>query len=210
MRDSKNSNKQVGSVVEYSAEYKAKEAQLVESKLAPVVRTYEALEEALKSITGKTKVATSGFFNPIHKNHISNIIASKYLPKTLLTSLKLETEVHLTVVVNGDWSTRDKLGGELFMSAEHRADVVRAIAGVDLVFIHEIEWPYQGPLIALGLFDVFTKGGDRDFESLPDDEKKALIETGTIMIGNVGFDKKEGTEEEVSSSKLRNLAKNNR
>ena len=93
------------------------------------------------------------------------------------------------------------------MAAEHRADVVRALAGVDLVFIHEVECHHQAPLIELGVFDVFTKGGDRDFASLPEPEQIALIETKTLVISDVGDPKFENTEREVSSSKLRDAAK---
>jgi glycerol-3-phosphate cytidylyltransferase-like family protein len=179
----------------------------VGEKVAPVLRSYEELKAYLREIDNKTRVATSGYFNPIHKNHISNIISSKYLEPEFLMEHELAPDVHLTVIVNGDWSTREKLGGELFMTAEHRADIVRAIHGVDLVFIHEVEANHQAPLIELGLFHIFTKGGDRDFDSLPKEEQEAIIATGTLMVGNVGFDKHEGTDNEISSSKLRSIAK---
>lgn len=191
----------------YPDQQKPYEERAIESTLAPVVTDYAELKQHLAAVSGKAKVATSGFFNPIHKNHISNIVSSKQLPEALLTSLDLPTETHLTVVVNGDWSTRDKLGGELFLDARTRADVVRAIRGVDLVFIHEVECSHQAPLIELGLFDVFTKGGDRDFASLPADEQAALIATNTTVVTNVGYDKYENTENEVSSSKLRARAR---
>ena len=165
------------------------------------------LKAFLQNIQGKTKVATSGYFNPVHKNHISNIISSKYLEVDFLKEHGLQSEVHLTVVVNGDWSAKKKLEGEVFMTAEHRADIIRAIHGVDLVFIHEVESVHQAALIELALFDVFTKGGDRDFASLPKEEQDALIASGTLMVGNVGYDKHEGTKDEVSSSKLRMFAK---
>ncbi|HMA77669.1 MAG TPA: hypothetical protein VKP88_00840, partial [Candidatus Paceibacterota bacterium] len=116
------------------------------------------------------------------------------------------SDIHLTVVVNGDWSTREKLGGKTFLTASERAEVVRAITGVDLVFIHEVEESHQASLIGLGCFDIFTKGGDRDFDSLPAAEQAALRETGTLMVGNVGFEKYVGTAAEVSSSKLRERA----
>lgn len=195
------------SIVQYSGPAKAAESVTVEAVLAPVVRTYDELSAALTAVEGKSKVATSGFFNPIHKNHISNIISSKHLAAELLTEHDLPSGIHLTVVVNGDWSTKEKLGGDVFLPAEHRADVVRALAGVDLVFIHDVEVSHQGDLIALGLFDVFTKGGDRDFASLPTAEQDALRATGTLMVGNVGPDKFEGTAKEVSSSKLRAIAR---
>jgi glycerol-3-phosphate cytidylyltransferase-like family protein len=184
-------------------EHKVSENTRVEAALAPVVRTYEELTAVLSSVSGVTKVVTSGFFNPIHKNHISNIISSKYLPGELFASLGLPEAVHLTVVVNGDWSAREKLGGSTFLTAEERADVVRAVRGVDLVFIHEVEVHHQAAVIALGCFDVFTKGGDRYFASLPPEEQAALRATGTLMIGNVGYEKREGTPEEVSSSRMR-------
>jgi glycerol-3-phosphate cytidylyltransferase-like family protein len=179
---------------------------VVENVLAPVVRSYEELGTALAAVAGCAKVVTSGFFNPIHKNHISNIVSSKHVPAALLAEQGLPADVHLTVVVNGDWSTQQKLGGKTFLTAEERAEVVRAMRGVDLVFIHEVEETHQGSLIATGLFDIFTKGGDRDYNSLPAEEQTALSETGTLMLGNVGFEKYEGTAAEVSSSKLRERA----
>lgn len=194
------------SIIKYPEDKKQEEVDLVEAELAPVVRTYDELKDILSALEGKAKVATSGYFNPPHKNHISNIVSSKNLPEEILAEHNLSLDIHLTVVVNGDWSAADKLGGKTFLKAETRADIVRAIKGVDLVFINEVEAHHQGDLIALGLFDIFTKGGDRDFASLPEPEQKALIETGTLMVGNVGYDKYEGTENEVSSSKLRAAA----
>lgn len=193
-------------VVKLSGDKKDLEQELVEQSIAKVVTTYEELEAELAGVSGCTKMFTSGYFNPIHKNHISNIVSSKKLGDTILPELGLPGRVHLTVVVNGDWSTRDKLGGKLFMSAEHRADVVRALAGVDLVFIHNDQAHHQGNLIKRGLFDVYTKGGDRDFASLPQEEKDALQSTKTLLITNVGFDKLEGTTAEVSSSRLRDAS----
>ena len=93
------------------------------------------------------------------------------------------------------------------MTAESRADIVRGLVGVDLVFIHEVKEHHQAALIERNLFDVFTKGGDRDFASLPIPEQEALLATNTITICNVGFDKKEGTKEEVSSSAMRAIAR---
>src|SRR6056297_336243 len=180
---------------------KAAEPAVVESALAPVVETYAELQAALAAVEGRSKVVTSGFFNPIHKNHISNIVSSKQLPAALLAERGLPSDIHLTVVVNGDWSTRQKLGGKTFLTATERAEVVQAITGVDLVFIHEVEESHQASLIGLGCFDIFTKGGDRDFDSLPAAEQAALRETGTLMVGNVGFEKYEGPAAEVSSSK---------
>jgi len=197
----------MNTIIQYPEGEKGNEEWVVERQLAPVVRTYKELAVALENVPlGVTKVATSGYFNPPHKNHISNIISSKYLPEALLTEHNLSPEIHLTVVVNGDWSARQKLGGKTFLTADVRADIVRAFVGVDLVFINEVESAHQGELIALGLFGVFTKGGDRDFASLPQAEQEALRATNTLMIGNVGYDKYEGTENEVSSSKLRAAA----
>jgi glycerol-3-phosphate cytidylyltransferase-like family protein len=193
-------------IIQYPDEAKEKEELMVEGVLAPVVRTYDELNEFLVSVEGLTKVGTSGFFNPLHKNHISNIVSSKKIDEKLLVELGLPTKTHLTVVVNGDWSTKNKLNGEVFMTAESRADIVRAIKGVDLVFINDVHEPHQAELLSLGLFDVFTKGGDRDFDSLPEAEQEAILKTNTVWIGNVGYEKKEGTEAEVSSSRLRAVA----
>ena len=131
--------KNAGTVIDYSGSIKEQENRIIEQKIAPVVYSYEELTVFLQNVQGKTKVATSGYFNPVHKNHISNIISSKYLEADFLKEYGLQPEVHLTVVVNGDWSAKKKLGGEVFMTAEHRADIIRAIHGVDLVFIHEVE-----------------------------------------------------------------------
>lgn len=193
-------------IIQYPDRAKEKEESVVEEVLAPVVRTYDELKDVLGEIGGVTKVGTSGFFNPVHKNHISNIISSKNIDQDLLRELGFSKKIHLTVVVNGDWSTKDKLGGEMFMTAESRADILRAIKGVNLVFINDVHESHQAGLLSLGLFDIFTKGGDRDFDSLPQEEQKAILDKGVILVGNVGYEKKEGTESEVSSSKLRAFA----
>lgn len=195
------------SYIQYPDERKDDEVRIVHEVLAPVVRSFEELREVVAQVpAGVTKVVTSGYFNPPHKNHVSNIVSSKHLPIALLQEHGLSEDIHLTVVVNGDWSARQKLGGKTFLSAEVRADIVRAFVGVDLVFINDIEESHQAALIHTGLFDVFTKGGDRDFASLPKVEQQALIETNTVMIGNVGFEKFTGTDAEVSSSKIRAAA----
>ena len=193
-------------LLQYPEEYKSIERESIASTRAPIVRTYDALREHLHTVDDACKVATSGFFNPLHKNHISNIISSKCLNQQLLADVQFPQTIHLTVIVNGDWSTRKKLGGPLFMSAESRADIVCALKGVDLVMVHDVEEEHQGSIIGLGLFDIWTKGGDRDFASLPQEEQRAIIKTDTVVVTGVGDEKYEGTRDEVSSSKLRAAA----
>lgn len=122
-------------------------------------------------------VATSGGFDPIHPGHISCIIESKKYGDTL------------TVIVNGDAFLTAKKGRP-FQNLETRCLIVSGIQEVDFVIPFEID---NDDSMAKALDalkpDVFTKGGDRGFETLPKNEQEAIIGNKIEFIPRVGDDK---------------------
>jgi cytidyltransferase-like protein len=123
-------------------------------------------------------VATSGGFDPIHPGHISNIAESKKYGDTLV------------VIVNGDAFLTAKKG-KPFQNIETRSLIVSGITGVDYVIPFEIEGD-QTVVRALDAIkpDVFTKGGDRNKNTLPPEEAEACKRNNIKVIFGVGDDKK--------------------
>lgn len=134
-------------------------------------------------LKGKTIVATSGYFDPIHPGHVSCLLESKKFGDVFI------------VIIDGDTRAINKKGKQ-FMPAIDRADVVDAIKGVDYVVIHENPNARDcSEVLEVIRPDVFTKGGDRDDKNRndPNSGLKAeadLIESygGHIEYG-VGKDK---------------------
>jgi cytidyltransferase-like protein len=127
-------------------------------------------EEKLK---GKTLVATSGFFDPLHPGHASCICDSKDFGDILV------------VILNGDNQCITKKG-KPFMPAVDRANVIDKLRGVDYVVIYDHPTRYDScePLKIIRP-DVFTKGGDRDTKKrVP--EVATVEKHGGIVEYNVG------------------------
>ena len=137
-------------------------------------------------IAGRSLVATSGGFDPIHVGHL----------RCLQDSAKIAKDRGfdgLVVIVNGDgWLTRKK--GGPFMSCEERMELVAGIEGVDWV----VEWDDGGPTVAGAIEKlrpkVFTKGGDRskggdvgnDYRSSNVPEFQVCGEIGCEVVFGVG------------------------
>ncbi|MCK9415257.1 MAG: adenylyltransferase/cytidyltransferase family protein [Candidatus Dojkabacteria bacterium] len=101
-------------------------------------------------LKGKTVVATSGFFDPIHPGHASCLVESKKFGDVLV------------VILDGDQRAKTKKG-KSFMPEIDRARVVDYIKEVDYVVIYN--HPTRNDCVeAVEIIrpDVFTKGGDRD------------------------------------------------
>lgn len=134
----------------------------------------------------KKIVITSGFFNPIHIGHINLFRESKKLGDFLV------------VIVNNDDQVKLK-GSFPFMPAHERLGVIKALKYVDEVFLSEdffidgkevpipkslqiIAERYPGELI-------FAKGGDRDINHIPWQEKEVCDKFNIKVVTNVGGDK---------------------
>jgi D-beta-D-heptose 7-phosphate kinase/D-beta-D-heptose 1-phosphate adenosyltransferase len=123
--------------------------------------------------TSQTLIVTSGGFDPIHIGHIRCIQGSS----------RLFPRGRLIVIVNGDGFLQRKKG-KPFMNIEERLEIVAAIEGVD----HVVEWADETQNVcgALEILkpDVFTKGGDRIPDNIP--EWRTCIEHNIKMMFNVG------------------------
>lgn len=131
----------------------------------------------------KKVVITSGFFNPAHIGHINLIREAKALGDFLV------------VIVNNDEQVKLK-GSIPFMPERERVEIIKAIKYVDEVFLSidsfadgkEVPIPksleavaqkYPGKLI-------FAKGGDRDINHIPWQEKEACNKFNIRVATNVG------------------------
>lgn len=134
----------------------------------------------------KKIVITSGFFNPLHIGHINLMREAKKMGD------------YLVVIVNNDEQVKLK-GSTPFMSENERLEVIRSLKHADEVFLSidfsadgkEVPIPksleavankYQGELI-------FAKGGDRDINHIPWQEKKICEKFNIKVVTNVGGSK---------------------
>ncbi len=147
------------------------------------IMTLEQFKKIRNSLAG-TIVATSGGFDPIHPGHISCIIDSKKYGDVLV------------VAVNGDNFLRLKKG-KSFQDIATRASIVSSIRDVDYVVPFDADKNDISACVALeGIRPhVFTKGGDRDFASLPADEQALFLKYNIKLITNVGADKRWSSSE---------------
>ncbi len=126
----------------------------------------------------KKIVITSGFFNPLHVGHMNLMREAKKLGDFLV------------VIVNNDAQVKVK-GSVPFMPEKERLAIVKDIKHVDAVFLatdkdgyvpeslKSIAKQYKGQLI-------FAKGGDRNFDNLPESEKNVCKDFNITVINNVG------------------------
>ncbi|MSU54269.1 MAG: cytidyltransferase [Candidatus Staskawiczbacteria bacterium] len=129
----------------------------------------------------KKIVITSGFFNPIHVGHMNLMREAKKLGDFLV------------VIVNNDSQVKIK-GSVPFMPEQERAAIIKDIKYVDEVFLSidrdgfvpeslkAVVQKYPGEYI-------FAKGGDRNFDNLPESEKKVCQEFNITIINGVGGQK---------------------
>lgn len=149
----------------------------------------------------KKIVITSGFFNPIHIGHINLMKEAKKLGDFLV------------VIVNNDAQVKVK-GSIPFMPEQERVEIIRALRHVDDVFLSidtdgyvpkSLEFIAKKYLPAgrQALAElIFAKGGDRNFDNLPESEKEVCKEFNITIASNVGGGKVQSSSWLISNVKL--------
>lgn len=131
-------------------------------------------------------VCTSGYFNPLHKGHLKLLEESKALGDRLV------------VIVNNDEQVILK-GSKIFMDAEERCDIIRAIKFVDEVVLSVDKDRTVRSTLELIKPNIFAKGGDSTTDNIP--EKEVCDRLGIKLILGVG-----GNKIQSSSWILKNAA----
>lgn len=136
----------------------------MKSKIIPLEQLQRRTAEIRDA--GKKLVATNGCFDILHVGHVRYLQAARALGDYLL------------VGVNGDASTRELKGvGRPINNANDRAEVVAALAAVDLVTIFpEVR---ATRFLELAQPSIYVKGGDYTVDSLNDSERQLLEQVGT-------------------------------
>ena len=116
-------------------------------------------------------VFTSGFFDPLHHGHIELFEKARQLGSKLV------------VAINNDAQTIQKKGF-VFMPAEEKAKIIRAIKWVDEVIISIDKDTSQCETLRLVKPDIFAKGGDRYAYEIP--EAAVCRELGIKIIDGLG------------------------
>ena len=129
------------------------------------------------------RVATSGYFNPLHSGHLQLLREAK----------KLGT--HLTVIVNNDDQARIK-GSRDFFTVGERAEILKAIKYVDEVVVSMDTGRDVSKTLTFVQPDIFAKGGDS--ANVP--EKDVCDKLGIKIVYGVGTSIKIN-----ASSKLKNV-----
>ena len=131
----------------------------------------------------KKVVITSGYFNPLHIGHINLISEAKKLGD------------YLIVIVNNDKQVKLK-GSAPFMEEQERMEIIRALKHADEVMLSiDVDDGYQSKSLEFlakkfaGSELIFAKGGDRNFDNLPECEKKVCCDFGIKVVNKVGGDK---------------------
>lgn len=135
--------------------------------------------EKSMSYLSKKIIITSGYYNPIHIGHINLLRSAKQLGD------------HLAVIVNNDDQVRLK-GSVSFMPQEERVAIIQSIRYVDEVVLssdrdtsiaeslRQIAGKYRGSKI------FFAKGGDRNADNIPSQEKTVCDELNITIVNGVG------------------------
>lgn len=136
-----------------------------------------------KEPKNKKIIITSGFFNPLHIGHINLIRESKKLGD------------YLIVIVNNDEQVKIK-GAVPFMPEQERVEIIKALRYADDVILSiDTADGYQSKSLKhlankfVGSEIIFTKGGDRNFDNLPECEKKVCREFNVKVVSNIGGEK---------------------
>ncbi len=116
-------------------------------------------------------VFTSGYFDPLHSGHIELFELAKKLGDKLI------------VAVNNDAQTMQKKGF-VFMPAEEKVKIIKAIKWVDEVIISIDKDQTQCETLRMVKPDIFAKGGDRYAYEIP--ETPICKELGIKIIDGVG------------------------
>lgn len=124
-----------------------------------------------KSRSGKTIVAVSGYFNPIHVGHLEMIREAKKLGE------------HLVAIINSDHQVKLK-GSVPFMPEADRVRIMEAIKWVDEVFLSIDKDGTVCESLRVVKPNIFGNGGDRNKKNVPED--KVCAELGIKMVYNLG------------------------
>jgi rfaE bifunctional protein nucleotidyltransferase chain/domain len=123
---------------------------------------------------GKKLVVTNGCFDLLHRGHVTYLEAARKLGDALL------------VGVNSDASVRELKGpGRPLNSEEDRAAVIAALQSVDKVCIFSERQPLG--LLSMVQPDIYAKGGDYTIDTINQDERRLVEQTGgkVVVIGGV-------------------------
>ena len=118
-----------------------------------------------------SKVAISGYFDPIHIGHLEYIKKAKELGD------------YLIVIVNNDKQAALKKGRS-FMCEDDRLTIVSQIKGVDEAVMSIDDDKTVCKTLDLLKPDIFANGGDRSNGEIP--EYKICKENGTQVIDGLG------------------------
>jgi len=125
-------------------------------------------------------VITSGYWNPLHVGHVSLFCEARKLGDALI------------VVVNNDHQVKIK-GSVPFMPEQERMELIKSIKHVDdvLLSLDTDTGNQHGTLAFLaekykGNEIIFAKGGDRNFDNLPESEKKVCQKYNIKVVNGVG------------------------
>lgn len=129
-------------------------------------------------------VITCGYFNPLHIGHINLIKDAKKLGDFLV------------VIVNNDEQVKLK-GSVSFMDEKERMQIIKELKSVDEVFLSIDNYKEEGEVpISESLKTVaqkykgaelfFAKGGDRDINHIPKEEREVCQEFDIKVVTNVG------------------------
>jgi cytidyltransferase-like protein len=123
---------------------------------------------------GKVIVCASGYFNPLHRGHISYLNEAKKLGD------------YLVVIVDNDFQVGLK-GSKKFMDEQERCLIISNLKCVDEVRLSIDTDLSVCKSLELIKPDIFAKGGDRTIDNIP--EKEICEKLGIKMVFGVGEDK---------------------
>jgi D-beta-D-heptose 7-phosphate kinase/D-beta-D-heptose 1-phosphate adenosyltransferase len=128
----------------------------------------------------------SGGFDPLHIGHVRMILAAADLGNVIIAT-------------NSDrWLMKKK--GYIFMPWEERAEVIRAVRGVeDVIRVDDTDGTVCAALRRVKP-DIFGNGGDRTKDNTP--EMEVCKELGIEMVWGLGGTKIQSSSDLVQSSNL--------
>jgi len=139
---------------------------------SPEVEDVVRIEDDTRRVSsGKTVVAVSGYFDPLHVGHLEMMELAKKLGD------------HLVVIINNDKQAVLKKGGAN-MCEDDRIKLVKALKVVDEVVLSIDEDLAQCKTLAMVKPDIFAQGGDRHFGEVP--ETPICKELGIKMVDGLG------------------------
>jgi len=130
-----------------------------------------------------TKIAISGYFDPLHVGHLEYIKLAKKLGDKLI------------VIVNNDAQCKIKKG-KFFMNQEDRLEIIKSIMWVNDAILSVDSDGTVCKSLALIKPNVFANGGDRHNKEIP--ESDICRKLGIIIIDGLG-------KKIRSSSKITNI-----